>query len=161
MKTLGLLLLFGSTSFSGFLIANNFVSYLKDIKRIEDFIKNIILCLKKENMTLMKIFETCSNLSDSKTKDFIKTISPKDFDKIHFMAKESGFCKNKSALLILQEAFSVLGKYSLSEQISELEFCRKKANELYSKSEKDLLSKAKIFKSSGILAGTFLVIIFI
>ena len=161
MKILGLLLLFGSASFSGFLIANNFVSYLKDVKRVEDFIKNIILCLKKENMTLMKIFETCSNLSDSKTKDFIKSISPKDFDKIHFMAKESGFCKNKSALLILQEAFSVLGKYSLSEQISELEFCRKKASELYSKSEKDLLSKAKIFKSSGILAGTFLVIIFI
>lgn len=161
MKIFGLLLLFGSASFSGFLIANNFVSYLKDIKRVECFIKNIILCLKKENMTVIKIFETCSGLSDSKTKDFIESISPKDFDKIQIPAKESDFCKNKSALLILQEAFGVLGKYSLSEQICELEFCRKKANELYSKSEIDLLSKAKIFKYSGILAGTFLVIILI
>ena len=161
MKLFGLLLLFSSAMFSGFWISGNFISDLKDISRVENFIKNIILCLKKENMTLIKIFETCSNLSDSKTKDFIKSISPKDFEKIYVPAKESGFCKNKAANLILQEAFDVLGKYSLSEQICELQFCRKKANELYSKSENDLLSKAKISKYSGILAGTFLVIILI
>ena len=161
MKILGSLLLFCSAMFSGFWISNSFLSDLKDISRVENFIKNIILCLKKENMTLIKIFETCSELSDSKTKNFIESISPKDFNKIYIPAKESGFCKNKSAVLILQEAFSVLGKYSLSEQICELEFCRKKTNELYSKSENDLLSKAKISKYSGILAGTFLVIILI
>ena len=56
MKIFGLLLLFGSASFSGFLIAHNFVSYLKDIKRVECFIKNIILCLKNHQIKPLYIF---------------------------------------------------------------------------------------------------------
>ena len=66
MKLFGLLLLFSSAMLSGFWISSGFLSDLKDISRIENFIKNIILCLKKENMTLIKIFETCSDISDSK-----------------------------------------------------------------------------------------------
>ena len=161
MKFYGLILLFSAFSLVGFLKANSYLSSLKDIKRAEFLIKNIGMCIKKENMSVGKIFEICSLECDEKTKIFLDSISPKDFGNVIFFSQKSNFCKDKTANRILQEAFLVLGKYSAAEQLSELEFCRKKANELYSKSENDLLSKAKIFKYSGILAGIFLVIILI
>ena len=62
---------------------------------------------------------------------------------------------------ILKEAFSVIGRYSAEDQISEIEFCRKKLNEIYLKNENEFRSKSKLSKSFGVLAGAFLIIIFI
>ncbi|MBR3962908.1 MAG: stage III sporulation protein AB [Oscillospiraceae bacterium] len=161
MKIFGLALLFSAFLYSGFFIGSRYISALKEIERSGNLLKNIIFCLKKENMTVSKIFETCSLESDGETKNFILSLSPKNFDNIEILSAKTNFCKVKSANRILQEAFSVLGKYSADEQLSEIEFCRKKLINLYEKSEEPFKSKAKLFRYFGILAGAFFVIIFI
>ena len=161
MKFFGLILLFSAFSLVGFLKANSYLSSLKDIKRAEFLIKNIGLCIKKENMSVGKIFEICSLECDEKTKIFLDSISPKDFGNVIFFSQKSNFCKDKTANRILQEAFLVLGKYSAAEQLSELEFCRKKLLNLYEKSEDSLKNKAKLFRSLGVLCGMLFVIILI
>ena len=161
MKILGIILLFLSVSFFGFYIAEKYISEIKDLKRVDLFIKNILFGLESENMTVNEIFEFEKNSGDKKTKDFLDSISPKDFEKINEKAFETNFCKNKTANLILNEVFSVLGKYSAKEQIKEISFCRNKILSYYDKNEKLFLEKAKLSRYSGILAAIFSIILFI
>ena len=161
MKVLGLIIIFLSFSFLGFSKANNCVSALADMKRAEFLLKNIIFCLKRENMPINRIFENCALECDKKTKDFLCSVSLKNLSDIEILADKIGFCRNKKVNSVLRDAFSVLGKYSAEHQISEIEFCRKKISNIYEKSEADFLSKAKLFRYSGILAGLFFVILMI
>ena len=57
MKILGILFLFFSISFMGFYIAEKYLSEIRDLKRTEFLIKNILLGLESENMTVYEIFE--------------------------------------------------------------------------------------------------------
>ena len=58
MKLIGIILIFLSVSFVGYEIGNKYISELKGIKRAEILLKNIILCLENENMTLKEIGES-------------------------------------------------------------------------------------------------------
>ena len=112
-------------------------------------------------MPINRIFENCIIECDGKTKEFLCSVSLKNLNSIDIIAKKTGFCENKKVNCVLSEAFSVLGKYSAEYQISEIEFCRKKINGIYEKSENDFLSKAKLFRYFGVLAGLFFVILLI
>lgn len=161
MKVLGILMVFLSFTFAGFCISENYISKLKDIKRIDYLLKNIVLRIKNDSMTINEIFEEISKSSDEKTKKFISVINPESFDNLVADSENSLFCRNKSANIILKEAFSVLGRYSASEQEKEIELCRNRLRNLYEKSEENILSKAKLSKTSGILFGVFAAIIFL
>ena len=54
MKILGLIIIFSVFTFLGFLKAKDSVSALEDMKRAEFLLKNIIFCLKRENMPVKK-----------------------------------------------------------------------------------------------------------
>ena len=159
MKILGLIIIFSVFTFLGFSKAKDSVSALEDMKRAEFLLKNIVFCLKKENMPINRIFENCIIECDGKTKEFLCSVSLKNLNSIDLIAKKTGFCENKKVNCVLSEAFSVLGKYSAEHQISEIEFCRKKINGIYEKSENDFLSKSKLFRYFGVLAGLFFVIL--
>lgn len=161
MKCLGLAFIFISIVSLGFFTANHYIYRLKEIKRVEFLLKNIILCLKKENTTIPMMFKNCSDICDSETSKFLSEILPNKFNNIGALAYENGFCSNKITNLILQEAFSVLGRYPTNEQITEIEFCRKKINELYLKNEEKYISQAKLSRYFGILLGAFFIIILI
>ncbi len=161
MKYLGLVFLFLSTASMGFFVSNHYICRLKEIRRSEILLKNIILCLKKENTTVPLIFKNCSDICDNETAKFLSEILPDNFSNINALAVKNGFCSNKITNIILQEAFSVLGRYPTNEQITEIEFCRKKMNEFYSKNEEKFISQAKLSRSFGILLGAFFVIILI
>ena len=161
MKILGLIIIFSIFTFLGFSKAKDSVSALEDMKRAEFLLKNIIFCLKRENMPINRIFENCIIECDGKTKEFLCSVSLKNLNSIDNIANKTGFCVNKKVNGVLSEAFSVLGKYSAEHQISEIEFCRKKINGIYEKSENDFLSKAKLFRYFGVLAGLFFVILLI
>ena len=161
MKALGIVILFTAFSFFGFIKAQNCISALEDIKRAEFLLKNIVFCLKKENMTVNKIFENCILECDEKTKIFLKSVSFENFQNIGALAAESGFCSFPEVNFVLYEAFSVLGKYSAEHQISEIEFCRKRIGNIYEKNEKSFLSKAKLFRYFGVLAGLFFAVLLI
>jgi len=161
MKLLGIILIFFSFACGGIISGNRYILFLEEIKRAEMLLKNIIFCLKKERMTVLEILDKCSVLCDEKTKDFLFGITPKNFPEIGKLAEKRNFCSEKNANYILQEAFSVLGKYSAEDQISELEFCRKKLENLYLKNEENFISKARLLKNSGFLAGAFFVIILV
>lgn len=161
MRILGILFILFSVSFTGFEIGNRYLSELNGIKRAERFLKNIILCLENENMTLREIFENSVILCDGKTKEFVSELNKNGKSDICEKALKTGFCKNKTAALVLEEVFSVLGKYSSEKQIREISFCRNKLNNLYNQNEDILRSKSKLAKISGILAGAFFAIILI
>ena len=57
-----------------------------------------------------------------------------------------------------QKSISVLGKYSASEQTDEIEHCIDSLKSFYEKNEKELLNKAKLSKSFGIMIGVLAVI---
>ncbi|MBE6899218.1 MAG: hypothetical protein E7479_00920 [Ruminococcaceae bacterium] len=160
MKFFGIVLIFISVSLIGFEIGNKYLSELGGIKRAEIFLKNIILCLESENLTLTEIFENCKKSGDKKTEDFIFLLFKNGMSDIEQNAAESGFCTNKSALSVLQETFFVLGKYSSENQIREISFCRNRLNDLYAQNEVLLKSKSKLIRISGILAGAFISILF-
>lgn len=159
MKITGLIFIFAAFSATGFYFSEKYISLLNDIKRADLFLKNLIFGIKCEHMTVYEIFKEIIKNCDKKTKNFLSDISPENFEKISEYSEKSGFCKNKTANSILEEAFFVLGKYSASEQEPELEFCRGKLKALYEKNEHDFLSKAKLSKSFGILSGLFAVIV--
>ena len=161
MKILGLAIIFSVFTFLGFSKAKDCVSALEDIKRVEFLLKNIVFCLKRENMPVNRIFGNCILDCDEKTKKFLYSVSLKNLNAIDIIAIKTEFCKNKKANCVLSEAFSVLGKYSAEHQIAEIEFCRKKINGIYEKNENDFLSKAKLFRYFGVLAGLFFVILLI
>lgn len=161
MKTLGMIFLFLSISFFGFYIAEKYISVIKDLKRVELFIKNVLLCLESENMTVDEIFEFIKKSGDKNTNNFLDSISRKDFSQISKKSTDTNFCKNKTANSILEEIFSVLGKYSAKEQIKEISFCRNKIHAYYEKNERSFFEKAKLSRYSGILAAIFSVILFI
>lgn len=159
MKLLGITMIFVAASATGFFAGERYLSVLKEIKRAESLIGSIILGLQSERMTLSEIFENAVFSGDEKTKLFTESLSFQSLDDASKIAEKCGFCKDKATNLILGEAFSVLGKYSAGEQINELEFCRNKLRALYEKSEEPFSMKAKLSRYSGILAGTFFVII--
>ena len=161
MKTAGLILIFSALASTGFYFSEKYLSLLNDIKRTENFVKNLLLGIKSEHMTIYEIFNEINRMGDKKTKKFLTELSPEKFEKISEYSEKCGFSKNETANSILEEAFFVLGKYSASEQETELEFCRNKLKTLYEKSESDFRSKAKLSKSFGILSGIFAVIVFI
>ena len=71
MKILGIIFLFLSVSFFGFYIAEKYISEIKDLKRVDLFIKNILFGLESENMTVNEIFEFTKNYGDKKSFVFL------------------------------------------------------------------------------------------
>ena len=161
MKLCGILFLFISISSLGFFISEKYISKLKDIQRVDLFIKNVLLGLENENMTINEIFEFIEKSCDDKTKNFLYSSSPENFKKISEIAYTSDFCKDKTVILILDEVFYVLGKYSAAEQIKEINFCRNKVISYSQKKENSFLEKAKLSRCSGVLAGILAAIMFI
>ena len=161
MKLIGIILIFLSVSFVGYEIGNKYISELKGIKRAEILLKNIILCLENENMTLKEIFENELVLFDKKTEEFICELNRHERKNVAQNAIESGFCNNKSAALVLGEAFSVLGRYSSDDQIREISFCRNRLNDILKQNEPIIKSKIKLARISGILAGSLISILFL
>ncbi len=161
MKLIGIILIFLSVSFVGFEIGSKYISELKGIKRAEILLKNIILCIESENMTLKEIFENDIVLYDKNTEEFIFELNRYERKKVAQKAIESGFCNNKSAVLVLEEAFSVLGKFSSEDQIREIGFCRNRLNDIYKQNEPIIKSRIKLARISGILAGSFISILFL
>lgn len=161
MKIIGILFLFISILFFGFYLSEKYISILNDIKRADRLLKNIILGLESENLTVKEIFEFSKKSGDEKTLCFLNSISPKDFCKITKKSVETGFCKDKAVNSYLEEAFFVLGKYTAYEQIREINICRNKINDYYKKEEKTIYEKAKLSGYSGIFAGILAVILFI
>ena len=161
MKFIGIFLIFFSFSLFGFSLGNKYLSMLKDMKRAEIFIKNIILFIKNENLTVEEIFENCISCGDKETKKFLSELRDSHDGNISFLAEKSGFSKNKTVNLLLEEVFYVLGKYSSEEQIKEFEFCRSKIKNLFEKEEKDFTDRAKLCRNLGILSGLFVSIMII
>ena len=159
MKLAGILFLFCFISSIGFEIGSGYISLIKDIERVELFLKNIILCLENENMTVGEIFENCYASGDEKTKLFIISVQNNNFEKASKSAFECGFCNNIEVFPILDEVFAVLGKYSAAEQIRELGFCRNKLKNIHHENKKTLCSKARLSRYSGVLAGAFISIL--
>ena len=161
MKTAGLFFIIFSFSATGFYLSSRCLSILEDIKRAEIFIKNIILFLKNENMTVDEIFKNCIEFGDSKTKNFLNEVKKNNFKNIAYLSEKNNFSKNRTVNLILEEIFLILGKYPAEEQIKEFEFSRLKLQDLLKKEEPDLVSKSKLCKNSGILLGFLISILFI
>lgn len=161
MKTAGLFFIIFSFSATGFYLSSRYLSILEDIKRAEIFIKNIILFLKNENMTVDEIFKNCIEFGDSKTKNFLNEVKKNNFKNIAYLSEKNNFSKNRTVNLILEEIFLILGKYPAEEQIKEFEFSRLKLQDLLKKEEPDLVSKSKLCKNSGILLGFLISILFI
>ncbi len=161
MKILGLLMVLVSACGIGFYIGEKYISQLKGVKKAEKLVGNIILGLQSERLTLSEIFENIAVSGDLSTQSFIENLSFNNLSTVSKTAEESGFCCDKEAILILNEAFSVLGKYSAEEQIKELLFSREKLKRLYEKNEEDIKNKAKLSRCSGALAGVFIFIVLI
>lgn len=161
MKIIGMVFVFVSISYSGFHISEIYLSVLKDIKRADTLLKNMILGIESENMTLKEIFDLCIKNGDEKTKSFLEKIVPGNYEHASETASSTEFCRNKDVCNILDEVFLILGKYSAMEQIREIEICRNKIKAYYDKNEDKFREKAKLSKYSGILAGFFAVILFI
>lgn len=158
MKLLGGIMIFSAIAFSGFYSGEIYRKRLLSIAKAENLIKKIVLLLKKENMALPEMFSILS-AEDEITGDFLKKAEENRFCRIGEAAEESGFCKIDSVNSVLAEAFSVLGKYSADEQISEIEISRKKINDIYEKSKEPLLKKAGLIKKCGVLLGAFVLIL--
>ena len=75
MKILGLIIIFSVFTFLGFSKAKDCVLDNEDMKRAEFLLKNIVFCLKKENMPINRIFENCIIDCDGKTKEFLCSVS--------------------------------------------------------------------------------------
>ena len=159
MKMLGIFLIVFSCSILGFNFRKYFLCYLEDIIRAEKFISNIIIGIKSEKISLKEIFKNNLFNNDKKMLEFTKRLKPSELYKGKEIAMECGFCKNKQALSILSECFSIIGKYSAEEQISELEILRNKLLLLYKNSESEYKSKAKISGFFGILGGIFIALV--
>ena len=159
MKAAGILFVFLSFTFAGFYYYIKNISVLKSIKRAEDFLSTVLLCLKDEQMTVSEILLTAKENSDFETDIFLKSIEPYNLKNAAKMAEKCGFSKSKAITEILNKVFSVLGKYSNEEQIKEISFCREKLNNLYKKTEEETKQRAKLSAYSGLLGGFLAVIL--
>lgn len=160
MKIIGAILILSASLYSGFIMADRFINKLKSMKRAENLLKNVILALRKENMTVSEIFGYAS-FYDGNTGVFLEEIIRNRFSDIGKTAKECGFCSDVSVNRIIAEAFSVLGKFSAEEQIKEIEFCRERINGIIEKKEEQLTAKANLCRKAGIISGVFFLIIFL
>ncbi len=161
MKLVGLVAVLIAAGAAGFYAGDKYLSVLKGIKRTDRLISQIILGLQSEHQTLGEIFENASENGDLSTKNFLQNISVSNLAEGAKIAKKCDFCRDKTAIAILSEAFGILGKYSAEQQIEELNFCRNKLRALYENSEEQILAKAKLSRCFGILAGAFIFIMLI
>ncbi|MBR3610687.1 MAG: stage III sporulation protein AB [Oscillospiraceae bacterium] len=159
MKLIGIVMIISACSFLGFIAAQKYDGMLKDIKRSEMLIRNIIFCLKNEHMSIRDIFDYICESADEKTKNFLEALSPGYFENIGETALNCGFCKNSEALAVLSGAFAVLGKYSAKDQIRELEHCREKLILIYENNCENLKNKAKFSRKAGMITGLFAAVI--
>lgn len=151
MKFFGMIFIFSAFVMTGFYAGEKNTSALKDMESAHCFIKNILICLKNEHMTISKIFDFASNYGDDRTKNFIKQYK---------IDKSKNFCSSKEVNDIINEVFFVLGKYSIDDQLREIEFCREKLKNLYDSNIKKQTEKAKLCRRFGILFGFLSVILF-
>lgn len=161
MKIAGIILIIISFSYIGYVLGEKQLSVLKEIERTDKILKNIILGLKDKKKTVFEIFDEIKAFSDKETIDFLNSIYKNNGTSIEQKAKETGFCYSSSITSVLEDIFSVLGKYTSDEQISELEFCREKLKNKYSEIKGPAFEKAKLYKYSGILSGIFTAVLFI
>ncbi len=159
MKIIGIIIVFITVSLLGIFAAQKQLSVLKSIKRTEGFIGKLLLCIKNKHMTIDEMFDFIKKDCDMSTEIFLNNISSKEIQNASSIAKKCGFSEDKTVLSIISEVFSVLGKYSADEQISEIELCRQKLLSLYEKNETDLKIKAKLAINSGFLLGSLAVIL--
>ena len=146
-------------SISGCMISQKYIEMLKGIWRTENLIKNIIICIQNERMSVPDIFDYLYSFSDDNTKKLIGILSEFDFNNIDKKALESGFCYDKTSCGILKEAFLILGRLSAEEQIKELEFARSKLSVYREKISDELINKAKFSKKIGVISGVFIAVI--
>ena len=159
MKIIGIMMIALACSTSGFVISQKYIEVLKGVQRAEDFIKNIIICIRNERMSIPDIFNYLFSFSDDYTKRFIDILVEFDFKNIDKKAFESGFCNDKTACKILREVFLILGRLSAEEQIKELEFARNKLTVYREKIYDELINKAKFSKKIGVISGVFIAVI--
>ena len=161
LKTLGIIFVFSAFVFCGFYFSRKELAVLKSIKRAEQFLYNIILCVQNEHMTVIDIFKTAEKSGDAATKAFLQNIDINHLEDAPKAAETSGFSANKTVTEVLCEVFFVLGRYSAEEQIKEISFCRKKLLQLYEKNKDVSENKAKLCIYIGFFCGISAVVILI
>lgn len=161
MKAVGIIFIITSFSAFGFYKSQKQLSVLKGIERAEKFLKNVLICLNTEHMTVKEIIENIAKTSDDKTKRFVLCLNDHDLTNSMKTSDLCDFCPSKEAVYIISEAFSVLGKYSLDEQTHEIENCIEKLKNIYRNKEDETKKKAEFSKISGILCGFFAAVLLI
>ena len=161
MKLIGLAIIFIAAAYGGFYIGDKYRFVLNGIKRAENLLGTIVFGIQNERVPLSELFNNIASNGDKQTNEFMRNIELRHLDKAQIIAEQCGFCNDKTAIAILSEAFSILGKYSAAEQIKELEYCRNKLRAHYEKIREPFLIKIKLSRYSGIFTGILLSIILI
>ncbi len=164
MKLLGVVFIFVSLSAAGVLIGENYISVLKSIKRAENFLNILLIGLENGRLSIGEMLEKARASGDIETVAFIDILKNSlmtggSVNEKMFL--ESAFCKDKIAASSAFEAINILGKCSAEEQIEKMKYCRENIRKRYETAFDLYNKKAKLSRSSGILAGLLAVIIFI
>ena len=165
MKIIGIVFIFFSLSAAGAIIGENYLSVLKSIKRAENFLNILLIGLEGGRLSVNEMLESAAKSGDEETVKFVNilkggfrcgSLAASEQD-----ALKSNFCKDETAVLSLLEAISILGKCSAEEQIDKIKYCRENLRKRYAAAFPVYSQKAKLSRSSGILAGLLAAVILI
>lgn len=165
MKIVGIVFIFVSLSAAGAIIGENYISVLKSIKRAENFLNILLIGLESGRLSVSEMLENAAKSGDEETVKFINILK-EGFRCGFFSASEqdalnSDFCKDETAVSSLLEAINILGKCSAEEQIDKIKYCRENLRKRYAAAFTIYSQKAKLSRSSGILAGLLAAVILI
>lgn len=167
MKTVGIIFIFFSLSAAGIAVGENYISVLKSIKRAEAFLSTLLIGLENGRLSVLEMLKNASLSDDAETKAFADMLEANfksscgNMVKVKEAVLKSDFCKDKIAALSLLEAIEILGKCSAEEQVEKIKFCRESIRKRYDTAFIPYSQKAKLSRSSGILAGLLAAIILI
>lgn len=165
MKIIGIVFIFCSLSAAGIAVGENYISVLRSIKRAEIFLNTLLIGLENGRLSVMEMLKNASFSYDEETKAFADMLEANFKSEGGNIKRESilksDFCKDKIASLSLLEAVDILGKCSAEEQIEKIKFCRENIRKRYDAAFILYNQKAKLSRSSGMLAGLLAAVILI
>lgn len=165
MKLMGIVFIFVSISAAGAAVGESYISVLKSIKRAENFLDLLITGLENGRISVPEMLKNASAFGDHETVAFIDVLeSHIETGGLFAEAKtalESGFCKDETTTFELTEAINILGKCSAEEQIERIKYCRENIRKRHEEATMIYGQKAKLSRSSGVLAGLLAAVILI